>query len=194
MRKEIARGHRGIVYLCNYKGKKAVRKEEKEGSSAINRIQNEVFWLKRLNKYKIGPKFYFSRENYFICKFIEGERIIDFLKYSKKPNKIILNILKQCRVMDKLNVDKKEMRNPYKHIIVKNDKAVLIDFERAKYSLKPQNVTAFFAFLTSNKINDILKNKKIKIEKEKLTDLLKKYKKDYSEKNFTQLIKMIKIY
>jgi len=192
MRKEIARGHRGVVYLCRYKGKKAIRKEERKDSGAINRIQNEVFWLKRLNKHKLGPKIYFAGENYFICEFIEGKRIIDFLKDSVKPKKIILDILKQCRIMDKLNIDKKEMSNPYKHIIVNKNKAVLIDFERAKFSLRPQNITAFFAFLTSNKINSILKNKKIKIEKDELTGLLKEYKKDYSEKSFNQLMKKIK--
>ena len=177
-----------------YNGRRAVRKEERKDSGAINRIQNEIFWLKKLNKSKLGPKLYFSGEDYFICEFIEGKRIIDFLKEAEQPMKIILNILKQCRILDKLKADKKEMSNPYKHIIVNNKKAVLIDFERTKFSLKPQNVTAFFAFLTSDKINNILKEKGIVIENKKARELLKKYKGDYSGKSFNNLIKTIKTY
>ena len=95
--------------------------------------------------------------------------------------------------MDKLNVDKKEMSNPYKHIIARDGKAVMIDFERARYSLKPQNVTAFFHFLTSKKVYNILEKKGLLIDKQKLVDLLKEYKKSYSKEDFEKLIKEIKI-
>ena len=167
MEEILAKGHRGVVYLVKYKGKKAVKKVEKSDSSALNRIQNEVFWLKKLNECGIGPKLYFSERNYFICEFVKGKRIIDFLKESRNPGKIILNVLKQCRVIDEMKADKKEMSNPYKHILVKKNKAVMIDFERMKYSLKPQNVTGVFHFLTSKKVYSILKEKGIFIDKDK---------------------------
>ncbi len=190
MDQEIAKGHRSIVYLTEYKGKKAVKKIERKDIYAINRIQNEIFWLKKLNKYKIGPKLYSTGKDYFICEFIEGKRIIDYLKESENPKKVILEILKQCRTMDKMKVDKKEMTNPYKHIIVNKNKAAMIDFERAKFSLKPSNVTAFFHFLTSGKIYNLL-DKKISIDKTKLINLLRNYKKSYSENDFKNLLKII---
>ena len=189
MLKQIAKGHRGIVYLCTYKNKKAVKKVEKDDILTVNRTQNEVFWLKKLNKYKIGPKLYFSENNYLIEEYIEGKRIIDYLKNSKNPIRIILEVLRQCRIMDKLKIDKKEMTNPYKHIII-NKKVVMIDFERARFSLKPSNVTAFFSFLTSQKISKILNEKNINVNKENLKLLLQKYKKSYTEKDFENLIRL----
>ncbi len=188
----LAKGHRSIVYLTEYKGRKAVKKTEKEDIGAINRIQNEIFWLKKLNKYKLGPKLYSIGKDYFICEYLDGERIIDYLKGSKNPKKTILEILKQCRIMDKLNVDKKEMSNPYKHIIVTKNKAIMIDFERAKFSLRPQNVTAFFHFLTSERICRILKEKGFLVEKEKTLGLLREYKKSYSDKDFNNLLKILR--
>ena len=48
----LAKGHRSVVYLIEFNGKKAVKKVEKINICAINRIQNEIFWLNKLNKYK----------------------------------------------------------------------------------------------------------------------------------------------
>jgi|SRR3989344_6178164 len=191
MLKQIAKGHRSVVYLTNYNGKKAIKKVEKENISAINRIQNEITWLKKLNKYDITPKFYTFGKNYFICEYITGKRIISYLENSKKPIKVIKEILKQCRILDKLHIDKKEMSNPYKHIIIRRNKPIMIDFERAKFSLKPSNVTAFFSFLTSGKILTILNKKKIDINKYELKLLLQKYKKSYFDNDFEELINNI---
>ena len=188
MLKQIAKGHRSIVYLTKFKGKKAIKKIEKEDISAVNRIQNEIYWLKKLSKYKITPKFYSSGKNYFICEYISGERIISYLENCKNPLKIIKEILKQCRTLDKLQIEKKEMSNPYKHILIRRNKSIMIDFERAKFSLKPSNVTAFFSFLTSGKILTILNKKGISIEQKKIKPLLQKYKKSYSDRDFEELL------
>lgn len=189
---KLAKGHRSIVYLVNYNGKKAAKKIERADIYAVNRIKNESEWLRKLNKYKIAPKLYFSEDNYLICEYVSGKRITDFLKSSKNPYLVIILILKQCRTLDKLNIDKKEMSNPYKHIIIRKNKPVMIDFERSRFSLRPQNVTAFFTFLTSKKIKDILIKKGVIVYRESLIDLLKKYKRTYSEEDFEKLIKMIK--
>ena len=89
----LARGHRAIVYIGKYKGKKVAIKVEREDSKAINRTQNEVKWLKILNKYKIGPKLISYDKNYFICEFVEGERIVNWLKKANK--KEIKKVLKE---------------------------------------------------------------------------------------------------
>ena len=89
------------------------------------------------------------------------------------------------RQLDKLKINKEEMHHPYKHIVVnKRDEAALLDFERCHHSEKPHNATQFSMFLISGYLGDILKDKKIKINKKKIIDLCKKYKKDQSKKNF----------
>lgn len=177
----LTKGKRGIIYLDSYKEKEVIVKKQNEKSTAINRIQNEISWLKKLNKYKIGPKLIWEKEDSFAMEYIQG---ILFEKYIKTHDwkKVSSQVLKQCRIMDKLKVNKLELQNPHKHIIIKDNKPILIDFERCKINLYPKNVTQFCQYLMKlNLVND--KNKIIK--------LLEDYKKDFSEDKFKKILKFI---
>ncbi len=171
----LAQGKRGIVFLDYIKGKKVVVKKEKRN---LGRINNEAKWLKRLNMYKIGPKLIKSGRDYIVYEFVDGEFFIDVYRKGKtKSEKIIKEVLRQCRVLDKLKVNKFEMHNPIKHIIIGN-KIVMIDFERCTSNEHPKNVTQFCQYLV--KIGFIKRNKK-------LTELLKAYKNKQTDKNFKLL-------
>ena len=179
----FAKGKRGRVYLDKKEGKFVCVKKSDE-----NRIRNEVYWLKILNKYKIGPKLISYDKNSFCYQFIEGKFIIGYLKDKNKNivKKIVIKILKQCRILDKLNVNKFEMHKPLKHIIIKNDNPIMIDFERCRESLFPKNVTQFCQFLTSVYFKDILK-----INKKKVIEILKEYKRNENSENFKKIVKLV---
>lgn len=187
----FARGKRSNVYLVTSNKKKYILKEELT-KNKTGQIKNEIYWLKKLNKYKIGPKLKEEHDTYFICEYIKGKRIIEFLEKSnsKEIKKVLKEVLNQCFILDKLKVDKKEMTNPYKHIIM-DKKPVMIDFERCKLTNKPSNVTQFLQFITSKKIEDILKKKDINIDKDKIITLSRNYKKTYSKKEFERILKLI---
>ncbi|HLD02817.1 MAG TPA: hypothetical protein VJC07_03915 [Candidatus Nanoarchaeia archaeon] len=176
----LARGKRGIVYLDEVGGRKVVVKKARESSTALNRIENEANWLRKLNKEGIGPKLIEEGEGYFIAEFVDGT---PFGKWIEKnmDKKILIGILKQCRTMDKMKVNKYEMHNPVKNIIV-NDKPVLIDFERCKFTHEPKNVTQFVQFLVKRKILE---------RNDELNAALKKYKEGYSETDFKKLISLL---
>ena len=161
----LTKGKRGKIYL---------EKGKKKKKSLPKRVKNESSWIKILNKYGVGPKLVEVKKDYFKYKFTEGEFILDYFK-SKNPKPIIIAVLKQCRVMDKLKVNKLEMHNPHKHIIIKNKKPVMIDFERAYETKKPKNVTQFCQFIMSRKVYEIIK---YKINKRELISILKTYKKN----------------
>jgi len=170
------KGKRGIVYKFSNFAIKVKRK----GSNAVGRISNEGRCLKKLNKYKIGPRVYFYNEKLLVMAFIKGDLILNyFKKHTKKENlDVVKEVFRQCRVLDKLNINKEEMHHPLKHIII-GKKIVMIDFERCRYSKKPQNVTQFAQFLVSCKF---------KVDKEKLRKLLKEYKKSYSEVVYKKIV------
>ncbi len=172
--KPFAAGKRSLVYL---EGKVIVKKVNPK-SNAINRINNEAHWLSILNRHKIGPKLLHASENEIRLEFIEGTRIIDWIKENKKPciRQVLIKILKQCRELDKLHVNKYELTNPYKHIIIRNNKPVMIDFERCRYAEKPKNVTQFCQFLISKKISSLLLERGIVFGNSKLQSYLKDYK------------------
>ena len=181
----FAKGKHGRVYLDKHN---AIKK------SSQLRIKNEVKWLKTLNKNGIGPKLISYNKNSFKYKFIKGEFITEFIEKNNKSKirKILLDILKQCRVMDKLNVNKKEMHNPHKHIIINKDKAFMIDFERCYKTNKPKNVTQFCQFIISNHLKPLLIKKGFKINRKKLLSLLIKYKHNQNEINFKNILLFIR--
>jgi len=188
--KKFAKGKRGIIYVGNLKGKKVAIKVKLRDSLAKGNIANEVKWLKILNKKNIGPRLISSSKNYFIYEFIDGKFIADFINNcdSKKIITATLkNILQQCRTLDKLKVNKAEMHHPHKHIIVKNNRPALIDFERCRKTKKPKNVTQFCQFIVSGYFMELLEEKGIEINKRKVLIAAKKYKKDQSGREFRKL-------
>ncbi len=179
----LAKGKRGEIYTDFLNGQKVAIKRERPGSQAMNRIANEGKWLKIMNIYEIGPKLIKTSENEVIMEFIEGEQFIDIYEKNKGTplvNELIEQIFHQCRIMDTLKVDKHEMHNPIKHIVIRNNKPVLIDFERCRNTETPKNVTQFCQFLV--KIG-------MEVDKQKIKRLLISYKKTYDEKTYRDIIK-----
>lgn len=179
-----AKGKRGIIYR---KGRVCIK--VKNPKSAVDTLKNEAKYLKILNKKGIGPKF-ISFKNKKLCRqFIEGITIKEFLEESNRKNtvKVLKQILEQCRQMDKLGIDKKELTNPHKDILVtKKNNAVMIDFERCKKSKKPKNVTQFLQYIARNK--EVLGRKGILIGKKELIKLGREYKEKPANKSFERII------
>ena len=89
--------------------------------------------------------------------------------------------------MDILGVNKQELTNPYKDILItKGNKAVMIDFERCRESKKPKNVTQFLQYIARNK--PLLESRGFRIDKKKLIRLGKKYKGKPDDKSFKSVI------
>ncbi|MBS1266859.1 MAG: Release factor glutamine methyltransferase [Candidatus Woesearchaeota archaeon] len=176
----FAKGKRGLVYKGEYNNKKVAIKIKAPESKAINTISHEANMLKKVNKLGIGPQLLKSEKDYLIMEFVKGEMILDFFKKAEKNQilEIINQTLQQLYKLDKVKINKQEMHHPVKHIIVQNNTPVLIDFERARYTQKPHNVTQFCQFLSSKKIVNLLEKKQIKINPAKLREFSKNYSKD----------------
>ena len=158
----LAKGKRSEVFV-GFLG------DVKVAVKVSDRAKIEGKWLKVLNEIKIGPKLIKVEKDRLIYEFVEGKRIGECLN-----KKIVKKVLRQCRILDKLKIDKKELVNPYKHILVKGSKVVMIDFERCHKVKKGKNVTQFGEYLMRHKL----------VKRKEFTELLRKYKKEQSEKNF----------
>lgn len=190
---KIFKGHRGFVEKINYKYKKKnIIAVKKYSRTEFYDAEKESGILKILNKKGIGPKLYEhdKKNNAIIIEYIRGERIINFIlkKDKKKIFNITQKILEQLTIMDKMGINKQEMTNPYKHIIVRKDDdekytPVMIDFERAQKTDRPKNITQFIQFLNSGRLKHIFKKKNIHVDKERLMNIAKSYNK---YKNVTQ--------
>jgi len=186
----FTKGHRGILFTGKYKGRKITIKAKLPESKAVGRIANEARWLKLLNRHGIGPKIVMSNKDFFAYIFAEGDFISDFIENStkKQVKNALKEIFRQCHQIDVLGIDKEEMHRPFKHILIKNSKVVMIDFERAHRSKKPKNVTQFCQFIGSGYIEMLLERKRIDINRKTLIRLAKEYKKS---KDIQPILKMI---
>lgn len=190
----LGKGKRGIVYKARYRGKPVVQKVENPKSEAHQRIKNEAYWLRRLNKYNIGPKFIKFENNILTREFAKGKEIIPWIEDNKKTKikNILKNILEQCRTMDKLKVNKLEMHRPTKHIII-DKKPLMIDFERCYKTEKPKNITQFCQFLMSKRLKSILEKKGITFDNKELIKATKEYKSKMYKKNFDKILKTLSL-
>ncbi len=173
----FAKGRRGITYLGKYKNKNVIIKIPNPESFATSTIAFEEKWLKKMNAFKIGPKFYCATDSFLVMEYINGLEIMDFLENATTLNikKVLKDMLKQMLLLDKKGIVKQEMTHPYKHIIVRNNKPILIDFERCRYTEKPKNINQFLQFLTSYKVAELLNKKDIVLDKEKINAIGKEY-------------------
>ncbi|MBL7054560.1 hypothetical protein ISS05_02285, partial [Candidatus Woesearchaeota archaeon] len=197
----FTKGHRGLLYVGNYKKKKVVIKKKLAKSKAVGRIENEANSLKILNKKNIGPKlvYYDKTKDFLVYEYVDGELFPIFVRHLDKKNKnlikkIIKQIFIQCFRMDQLKMNKEEMHHPYKHILIeaKTKKPVLLDFERCHYSNEGVNVTQFSSYIISGSITELLKQTGIKVNREKVIEAAKKYKRDVNKKNLDKLIQEVK--
>ncbi len=189
--KVFAHGKRGLLYVADLGGTKIAVKTKYSKSDAQGTIKGEVLFLKRLNKYKLGPKLLFFNDMFFAYKFVSGKFIKEFIETEKSKAKIktvLRNVFNQCFVMDKLGINKEEMHNPYKHIII-GESVVMIDFERANFSPKPHNVTQFVQYVMRNK--RFLDKVGFKVGKKRLIELSKKYKNNICKKNFDKVLNAV---
>lgn len=174
----IIKGHRGIVEI---RGKTAIKRSLTEHYNA----EEEARFLKILNKKGIGPRYISNTKDSLTMEYIDGERILDYLNSATKKQAIaiIKKIIDQLYIMDKLNINKMELINPYKHIIVRDNEPIQIDFERCIYTTNPKNVTQFIQFLSSGKVG--------KVDKDELRIIARKYKTDMKYEYLKEIIQCI---
>ncbi len=173
----FAKGKRSLIY----KQEKVIIKEERKDIQAINRLQNEVEWLKIVNKYNIGPKFLKQEDNKLFMEYIEGPSLETYLNNSNKEQQknIFKQLLDQSYILDTLKVNKLEMHRVTKNAIIRKNKLILLDFERCKRTPSPKNITQACQFIMKYFPNT------------KLLEKAKNYKETYSKKSFKDLRKCL---
>ncbi len=190
----FAKGHRGFVYVGQWKGRKIAVKVQRKDVAAQNRVNNEINIIKKLNKYKIGPKLLFYGKDWFAYEFVEGEYSLDFFEKNKNNKKRIVKTIKsvfeQCYRLDLLGINKEEMHRPIKNLIITKKGPVFIDFERAHYTKDPKNVTQFVQFVIS--LSKTMLKGKIRVSVDNIIRLSRIYKHNINKNNYNDIINSIK--
>ncbi len=191
--KKFAKGKRGLIYKGKYKKNEAIIKIKNPRSKAHSTIEFEAQWLKRLNKYDIGPKLFFATHDILVMEYIMGDLFVEYLEKNQKGaiQKIIKQLCKQMHLLDQLGINKQEMTHPQKHIIIRRNKPILIDFERCRATHNPKNMTQFLQFLVSSSVSTQLNAKKFVLDKKQVLAAAKLYKQEPSKKRYQTILQLL---
>lgn len=184
----FAKGKRGIASTAMLNGRKVLVKEVNPKSD-VDTIAHEASILRIVNKKGVGPAFIALEGGMLIREFIEGEEIVDWIKKSQKAaiKRVLLATLEQCRALDLLGINKLEMTHPHKHILVRSGKPVFIDFDRARRTEKPKNVTQVCQWMTNKELGALLAAKSIVLDREAMLSHAKSYKRDYGRTAYDRM-------
>jgi putative serine/threonine protein kinase len=196
----FSHGKRGIVSKSS-DGKYLIKERKKESTSP-GTIRNEYEYNLKLNKINVGPKvhYYDDKNDFLMRDFINGENIFEYFSLLEKEAsrevlkkeilRIILNIFEQCRKMDNAQINKFEMTNPYKDLIIdeKTKLPVLIDFERCRHSEKPKNITQFCQFLIKSNMKKEFEKVEVHLDEKRIISLAEEYKREQSEENYEKIV------
>lgn len=169
----LDKGTRGEVYKLS---KTRIVKIQRDDAPIKETIKNEYNIGKKIQKYSFFPKIieYNEKLKFMIREFVKGKEIQGI-----KLNKYKINrLLKLAFILDKEGINQQELTNPFKHIFIYKKKIMMIDFERAKTSIKPKNLSQITQYLC----------KKLTINPKELIKLMKKYKKTFSTKDYLKIV------
>jgi len=187
-----AKGRRGLIFRGIFNGSEAIEKV-RNPAAEVDTIANEIHYLEILNKHGIGPQLLHHDPHIYIREFVDGLLIEEFVQQSdsQQIREVLSEVFKQCRGMDELGINKKEMNHPHKHILITSHlRVVQIDFERCHESEKVKNVTQFLQYIVGG-LSSSLKAKGIVYERENIQQLAMQYKKNMTDASFQEILNFI---
>ena len=184
---KLGEGWRGKVFKGKYRSDILTFKIPKN-PSFLPLINKEIEILKKVNPFGIGGELKIVGKDFLAYRYIDGLHLNEVIN-EKNYRNIVLQLFLQGRILDRLGISKDEFHRPYKNVLIdKNEKVYLIDFERAKISDKPQNITQLLQFvMTGGK--KFFKN----VERGKVIELAKDYKRYPTEKNFEKILNYLNL-
>ena len=195
----LGKGYVGVVVLAK-KGTKDIAVKIRRLDSQRKEMRNEAKLLKTVNSVNVGPKLYDVSKNFLVMEFLEGEKIVDWVKNLsgkgsvKKLKFTIRSILEDCYRLDKIGFDHGELSSISKHVIVGKSKSTLIDFESSSTKRRVSNVTSatqaiFIGSGIAKKVQRIYKVP----SKDEIIESLRKYKQEQSRESFDELLANLKL-
>ena len=197
--KILGKGYVGVVVLAK-RGRKKVALKIRRLDSQRSEMKSEAALLRIVNSENVGPKLFDFSKNFVVMEYLEGEKIINWIKMLKgkgsaKTLKIVIKtVLEDCFRLDQIGFDHGELSSISKHVIVVDAKPTLIDFESSSTKRRVSNVTSITQaiFIGSGIVKEIQRIYKIP-SKEKIIDVLRIYKHEQSRESFENLLKILKL-
>jgi len=147
------------------------------------------------NKVGVGPRAVSATRDFLLMEWVRGAEVDDWLTAVKgagsraRVREMIHSILNQCRKMDIVNLDHGQLSNLRKHVVIADDRPVIIDFESASLRRRSKNVTTAAQYLliggrVSRKVRRMLGMKNV----DSVLKALFRYKRELSDESYAALL------
>ncbi|MFB0569243.1 MAG: hypothetical protein ACETV0_06490 [Nitrososphaeria archaeon] len=188
----LGKGHKGMVMLGHLGGKEVAVKILRTDASRDS-LEHEAEILKRVNALGVGPRLLAQGELTIAMGRVMGEPVKEWIgdlekMESEKLKTMLVQVMHDCRTMDKEGIDHGELSRAGKHIIVRHDgRPTIIDFETASINRRPSNVTSVCSYFLvggqpSRKVREILD-----LDAPPLA-AIKSYKRCFDDRSYRQLL------
>lgn len=192
----LGKGYVGVVVLAK-RGKDEVALKIRRIDSSRNEMRSEARLLSAANKVNVGPRVIDSSKNFILMEYLEGKKIIDWVKELKgrgraaRLRSVVRKVLEDCYNLDRINLDHGELSYMHKHVIISKTPRI-IDFESASLNRRPSNVTSATQSIFIGSALSCIVRKMIKIpSKKRMIESLKRYKHDQSRENFDAVLRVL---
>lgn len=184
----LGKGWSSIVVLA-LQGDRRIVVKIRRIDSRRKTLEHEAIILEYLRHTQLAPEPLYWYRDVIVMEFIEGLLLKDYLKsikYSRELFYLIKDVFISSWLLDKHYIDHSELNRPLTHIIISRcrRKPVFIDFESAKYSLHPHNLTSvasYFLFRYTRSLSSI-------DDKKRVVKMLQLYKKTLSLEYLLELV------
>ena len=189
----LGKGHTGIVVaaetLSGLLALKAMRSDSDRAS-----MEEEARLLSAANLVGVGPKLIAWSSNFLLMELVEGGYLSDWIR-GITPNKgddlrrVLRSVVDQARRLDEAGIDHGELVRLHRHVILRCEVPIIIDFESASTKRRPANVTTVIqSFFLNTKVSDVIGGLIGLPGREALLESLRVYRRKPSKESYDALL------
>lgn len=187
----LGKGCVGIVLAALIDGQKVALKVRRLDADR-SRMLHEAQMLKMANSVQVGPLLLGYTKNLLLMQFVEGSLIPIWLQKrvgKSRVRRVLLELIKQCFLLDSIGLDHGELSHAPKHVIVdKANRPYIVDFETASVRRRPANVTSMSQFLFLSGISESVIEKIGASDKNRIVNALRSYKMSNDKEDFRSVL------
>ena len=186
----LGKGHTGVVVEVESDVSRAALKVLRIDSDRHS-MGEEARLLSAANAVGVGPRLFRHSRDFLLMELVEGPYLRDVLDEMEpgELRRILRELLRQARRLDVAGVDHGEMVSLRRHVILRGDSPVIIDFESASTGRRVANVTTtaqslFIGGEVGMKINRVLGL----TDENEMLKALRNYRRSMDEVDFRKVL------
>lgn len=175
-------GHVGVVVKAKVEGFTVAVKIRRVDADRDS-LEGEAKNLEYVNNWGIGPKLYSWSRDFIVMEYVDGVSLSEWLLRVDSVDslkRVVLELLRQCRLLDLIGVDHGELSRPYRHVLIsRSGRVYILDFESASQRRRPRNLSsiASYLFFKPSIVSSVLREKlgfNLQVALEKVREYVKR--------------------